>query len=117
MPRTNDEHPLGDIEGRYLLALRWPEQHPEFDVHRHLDEFVGRIRSKLAENPGLIRHNWFTIALGYALEAQAHYRAERVEMGRRALRTAWEHLESGVRTSRRKSAYIANPRRKPRREW
>lgn len=109
MPRFNDDNTIGDIEGCYLVAHRWPDFHPEFDVRDHLDEFVDRIRAKLPDDTSGIRHNWFTMALVYACEARRHYRDGRIEQGRQVLKVAWEHLASGEKASRQKIFFLTDP--------
>jgi hypothetical protein len=107
MPRFNDDNTLEDIQGCYLVASGWPDFHPEFDIHDQLAEFVERIQDKLARNRNKTRHNWFTIALEHAQQAQQHYRDGQVERGRQSLRLAWEHLESGNKASRRHTTFVA----------
>ena len=108
MPRFNDDNTLEDIQGCYLVASGWPDYCPEFDIHDQLAEFIERIEDKLARNRNKTRHNWFTIALEHARQAQQCYRDGQVERGRQELRLAWEHLESGNKASRRHTTFIAD---------
>jgi hypothetical protein len=107
MPRFRDDNTLEDIQGCYLVASAWPNFHPEFDIHDQLAEFVERIEDKLTRNRNKIRHNWFTIALEHARQAQHYYRDGQIERGKASLRLAWQHLESGNKASRRHTTFIA----------
>jgi hypothetical protein len=109
MPPFRDENTLEDIQGCYLEASGWPDFHPELNIHQTLAEFAERIQDKLARNRNKIRHNWFTIALQHAQQAQEHYRLSELDRGREALRLAWEHLESGNKASRRHTTFLAGP--------
>ena len=107
MPRFHDDNTLEDIQGCYLVAEGWPDFCPEVDIHDQLAEFVERIQDKLTRNRNKTRHNWFTIALEHAQQAQGHYRDGRTEVGRESLRQAWEHLERGNKASRRHTTFTA----------
>jgi hypothetical protein len=107
MQRFHDDNTLEDIMGCYLVASYWSATDTEVDIDRKLAEFVERIEDKLKRNRNKVRHNWFTIALDYAQQAHQQYRDNQVERGRRLLRLAWEHLESGNKASRRKKTFVA----------
>jgi hypothetical protein len=109
MPRFHDDNTLEDIMGCYLVASYWTPAEPGFDIHGQVAELIERIQDKLARNRNKIRHNWFTIALQHAQQAQLHYRDGSIESGRQSLRLAWEHLESGNKASRRKPTFVAGP--------
>lgn len=102
-----DDNTLEDIMGCYLVASYWREGQSGTDIHKQLAEFVERIQDKLARNRNKTRHNWFTIALEHAQQAQRHYHEGQFERGRQSLRLAWEHLESGNKASRRHTTFIA----------
>ena len=107
MPSFNDDNTLEDIMGCYMVASGWTASDRDFDIHRQIAQFVERIEDKLARNRNKTRHNWFTIALEYAKQAQQHYRDGQTEQGRQLLRRAWEQLESGNKASRRTTAFVA----------
>jgi hypothetical protein len=107
MPRFRDDNTLEDIQGCHLIASAWPDFYPNLNIHETLAELVERIQDKLTRNRNKIRHNWFTIALEHARQAQEHYRVGEVERGRKALRLAWEHLKSGNKASRQHTTFIA----------
>jgi hypothetical protein len=107
MPRFRDDNTLEDIQGCYLVASGWPDHFAEFDIHDQVAEFVERIQDKLGRNRNKTRQNWFTIALEHSQQAQRDYRDGHVERGRKSLRLAWEHLESGNKASRRHATFVA----------
>jgi hypothetical protein len=103
----NDDNTIEDIMGCYLVASYWREGESAADIHQKLAQFVERIEDKLAHNRNKTRHNWFTIALEHARQAQQKFRDRQFEAGRQSLRQAWEHLERGNKASRRHTTFIA----------
>lgn len=103
----HDDNTLEDIMGCYLVASYWREGESDTDIDGKLAEFVERIQDKLARNRNQTRHNWFTIALERAQQAQRQYHDHRFDAGRESLRQAWEHLERGNKASRRHTTFIA----------
>ena len=109
MDRFRDDNTLEDIQGCYLPASWWPDFAPEVDVHDQIAEFIERIQDKLARNRNQTRHNWFTIALEHAQQAQQEFRDGQIERGRQSLKLAWEHMESGKKAHRRHTTFICGP--------
>ncbi|EEF60145.1 hypothetical protein [Pedosphaera parvula] len=103
----NDDNTMGHISGCYLVASAWPDFDSNLEINKKVAEFVERIEDKIARNRNKTRHNWFMIALGYARQAQQHYRNGQIETGRKLLRQAWEQLESGNKANRRKTTFVA----------
>ena len=108
-PYFNDDNTLSDIQGCIYVAQDYDRYFPGQSRARKLDEVVARIEAKLAKNTNRIRHNWFSIALDFARQACTAYAAGDLERGYELLRQTEEHLVSGNKAHRRKTAFLVGP--------
>ena len=111
MPPFSDDNTLEDIEGCIAVAQGWPEYSDPDDppIAVQLDEIIERIEEKLRRNSNRIRHNWFSIALAFAREARDHYVADDADQGCSLLQQCRDHLVSGNKAHRRKTAFLVGP--------
>lgn len=108
-PHINDDNTLSDIQGRIYVAQDFDRYFPGRSRAPKLDEIVARIEAKLAKSTDRIRRNWFLIALDFAQQACTAYAAGDLERGYELLRRTEEHLVSGNKAHRRKTAFLVGP--------
>ena len=108
MSYFNDPNTLEEIHGSILLAQGYEPNKDEKTSIRLTEKVILRIEAKLAGNTNRTRHNWFSLALGFARQARDAYIGAQPREAFQLLKKTWEHLESGNKAHRRKTAFIVD---------